>query len=159
MILFHAPDDNESIKRYTDIVQRELLDDKRKKHFLIRNISFYVDDILTIVIFWFKKLITSDIFFYRKYQLLDGWWCKICSSFTSFTKIQRRFAFNCHRQFQTHVLVPKNWGDGSAWKAQTGKHLYNIHTIFTYKLHNILYGWFWIWLALDTSQVYESYIH
>ena len=51
LILFHAPDDNESIKRYTDIVQRELLDDKRKKHFLIRNISFYVDDILTIVIF------------------------------------------------------------------------------------------------------------
>ena len=48
LILFHAPDDNESIKRYTDIVQRELLDDKRKKHFLIRNISFYVDNILTI---------------------------------------------------------------------------------------------------------------
>ena len=30
LILFHAPEDNESIKRYTDIVQRELLDDKRK---------------------------------------------------------------------------------------------------------------------------------
>ena len=74
MILFHAPDDNESIKRYTDIVQRELLDDKRKKHFLIRNISFYVDDILTIVIFWFKKLITSDIFFTENinYLTADG---------------------------------------------------------------------------------------
>ena len=30
LILFHAPEDNESIKRYTDIVQRELMEDKRK---------------------------------------------------------------------------------------------------------------------------------
>merc|ERR1712062_828031 len=35
LILFHAPDDNESIKRYTDIVQRELLDDKQNVNFLI----------------------------------------------------------------------------------------------------------------------------
>ena len=39
LILFHAPEDNESIKRYTDIVQRELLDDKRKIIiYLLRNI-------------------------------------------------------------------------------------------------------------------------
>lgn len=30
LILFHAPDDNESVKRYTDVVQRELMEDKRK---------------------------------------------------------------------------------------------------------------------------------
>ena len=30
LILFHAPDDNESIKQYSDIVQRELMEDKRK---------------------------------------------------------------------------------------------------------------------------------
>ena len=30
LILFHAPEDNESIKRYNDIVQKELLEDKRK---------------------------------------------------------------------------------------------------------------------------------
>jgi len=34
LILFHAPDDNESIKRYTDIVQRELLDDKQNINYL-----------------------------------------------------------------------------------------------------------------------------
>ena len=31
LILFHNPEDNESIKRYTDIVQRELMGDKCKK--------------------------------------------------------------------------------------------------------------------------------
>ena len=30
LILFHDPEDNESIKRYSDVVQRELLEDKRK---------------------------------------------------------------------------------------------------------------------------------
>ena len=32
LILFHAPEDNESIKRYNEIVQRELMEDKRKNH-------------------------------------------------------------------------------------------------------------------------------
>ena len=30
LILFHAPEDNESIKQFTDVVQQELLGDKRK---------------------------------------------------------------------------------------------------------------------------------
>ena len=30
LILFYAPGDDDSIKRYNDIVQRELLGDKRK---------------------------------------------------------------------------------------------------------------------------------
>jgi len=35
LILFHAPEDNESIKRYTDIVQRELMEDKQNVNFLV----------------------------------------------------------------------------------------------------------------------------
>jgi len=31
LILFHDPEDNESIKQYSDVVQRELLEDKRKQ--------------------------------------------------------------------------------------------------------------------------------
>merc|ERR1712141_875052 len=34
LILFHAPDDNESIKQYTDIVQKELMDDKQNINYL-----------------------------------------------------------------------------------------------------------------------------
>lgn len=34
LILFHAPEDNESIKRYNDLVQRELLEDKQNVNFL-----------------------------------------------------------------------------------------------------------------------------
>ncbi len=30
LILFHHPDDNESIKKFTDVVQNQLLEDKRK---------------------------------------------------------------------------------------------------------------------------------
>ena len=30
LILFHAPEDNESIKQYSDIVLKELMEDKRK---------------------------------------------------------------------------------------------------------------------------------
>ena len=30
LILFHSPDDNESIKKYTDVVQTQLLEDKRE---------------------------------------------------------------------------------------------------------------------------------
>ncbi len=37
LILFHAPEDNESIKRFTDVVQTQLMEDKRM-YFLI-NIS------------------------------------------------------------------------------------------------------------------------
>ena len=32
LILFHAPEDNESIKKYTDVVQRELISEKRKSN-------------------------------------------------------------------------------------------------------------------------------
>merc|ERR1711923_65371 len=35
LILFHAPDDNESIKEYTDLVQRELMEDKQNVNFLV----------------------------------------------------------------------------------------------------------------------------
>lgn len=35
LILFHHPDDNESIKRYNDIVQRELMEDKQNVNFLV----------------------------------------------------------------------------------------------------------------------------
>jgi endoplasmic reticulum resident protein 44 len=35
LILFHAPEDNESIKRYTDIVQSDLMEDKQNINFLI----------------------------------------------------------------------------------------------------------------------------
>ena len=35
LILFHHPDDNASIKRFTDMVQRELMEDKRKKQHTI----------------------------------------------------------------------------------------------------------------------------
>ena len=35
LILFHAPDDNESIKEYTDIVQKELMEDKSNINFLV----------------------------------------------------------------------------------------------------------------------------
>jgi len=35
LILFHAPDDNESIKRFNDIVQRELMEDKQNVNFLV----------------------------------------------------------------------------------------------------------------------------
>jgi len=35
LILFHAPDDNESIKQYSDIVQRELMEDKQNVNFLV----------------------------------------------------------------------------------------------------------------------------
>jgi len=35
LILFHAPDDNESIKRYTDVVQNDLLGDKQNVNFLV----------------------------------------------------------------------------------------------------------------------------
>ncbi len=35
LILFHLPDDNESVKRFTDVVQRELLDDKREFHSVV----------------------------------------------------------------------------------------------------------------------------
>ena len=30
LILFHHPDDNESVKEFSDMVQRELLEDKRE---------------------------------------------------------------------------------------------------------------------------------
>lgn len=30
LILFHNPDDNESIKKFTDVVQTQLIEDKRK---------------------------------------------------------------------------------------------------------------------------------
>lgn len=30
LILFHKPDDKESIRKYNDVVQKELLDEKRK---------------------------------------------------------------------------------------------------------------------------------
>ena len=30
LILFHDPEDNESVKRYSDVVQKELLEDKRE---------------------------------------------------------------------------------------------------------------------------------
>lgn len=35
LILFHAPEDNESIKRFTEIVQRDLMEDKQNVNFLI----------------------------------------------------------------------------------------------------------------------------
>jgi len=35
LILFHAPEDNESIKQFTDVVQKELLEDKQNVNFLI----------------------------------------------------------------------------------------------------------------------------
>lgn len=35
LILFHDPEDNESIKRYSDVVQRELLQDKQNVNFLV----------------------------------------------------------------------------------------------------------------------------
>jgi len=35
LILFHDPEDNESIKQYSDVVQRELLEDKQNVNFLI----------------------------------------------------------------------------------------------------------------------------
>lgn len=35
LILFHAPEDNESIKKYTDVVQRELISEKQAVNFLI----------------------------------------------------------------------------------------------------------------------------
>jgi len=31
LILFHRPDDNESVKQYTEAVQKHLLEDKRKQ--------------------------------------------------------------------------------------------------------------------------------
>ena len=31
LILFHAPEDNESIKQFSEIVQRDLMEDKREK--------------------------------------------------------------------------------------------------------------------------------
>jgi endoplasmic reticulum resident protein 44 len=34
LILFHAPDDNESIKEYTEVVQTQLMEDKRKRPIL-----------------------------------------------------------------------------------------------------------------------------
>ena len=41
LILFHHPDDTESIKRFTDVVQKDLLDDKRKaagrQHFFVQS--------------------------------------------------------------------------------------------------------------------------
>ena len=30
LILFHDPDDNESVKKYYEVIQNELLEDKRK---------------------------------------------------------------------------------------------------------------------------------
>ena len=35
LILFHAPDDNESIKQYSDYVQQQLMEDKQNVNFLI----------------------------------------------------------------------------------------------------------------------------
>jgi len=35
LILFHAPEDNESIKRFTDVVQTQLMEDKQNVNFLI----------------------------------------------------------------------------------------------------------------------------
>jgi len=35
LILFHDPEDNESVKRYSDVVQKELLEDKQNVNFLI----------------------------------------------------------------------------------------------------------------------------
>lgn len=31
LILFHAPDDNESIKKFNEVVQKELMEDKREE--------------------------------------------------------------------------------------------------------------------------------
>jgi len=35
LILFHAPEDNESIKQYSDLVQKELMEDKQNVNFLV----------------------------------------------------------------------------------------------------------------------------
>ncbi len=37
LILFHHPDDNESVKRFSDVVQKDLLDDKRKRIIRVSN--------------------------------------------------------------------------------------------------------------------------
>ncbi len=39
LILFHHPDDNESIKQFTDVVQSQLLEDKRKS-FYVQGLKF-----------------------------------------------------------------------------------------------------------------------
>lgn len=55
LILFHAPDDKESIKKFNEIVQRELLSEKRK---LQKN----------------SILISTFCFCFRKHQFPDGRW-------------------------------------------------------------------------------------
>ena len=71
LILFHAPDDTQSIKEYSDVVAQQLIEDKRKEFLLVLN-----SQNLSIS----HKFVISN----------EGWlvWC----SFVRFELIRQRFA-------------------------------------------------------------------
>ena len=49
LILFHHPDDNESVRQFNDVVLRELLSEKRKKYF------FFIYSKIIIIISWNRR--------------------------------------------------------------------------------------------------------
>ena len=62
LILFYDPDDTHSIKKYNDIINRELLDEKRNS--IPSLTSFSVANYYLLLFFL--------ILFFRKYQFPDG---------------------------------------------------------------------------------------
>lgn len=60
LILFHAPDDVESVKLYKDIVTRTLISEKRTLHALL---------IYVIIIFFTKLFKLHSLFFFQKMSI------------------------------------------------------------------------------------------